>query len=492
MRIKAISTLVACLLLLNSNASFAVNVPVSLFKLAPEYTQLDHWLKPTAPDHQQAVVTKDFQHKRTQEFYQHWFGKAGHSPWSQVYVNELLSQQSPDLSIVEHQTLGNFSNKGVELKQKGYGENFRLHSHQWLHAIAHNIDFKALANTKRFRVSNRAIITRNVAARVLPTGDPHFHHFTSAGKGFPFDNLQMSSVWIGTPVYILGATKDRAWNLVLTPAYIAWVASDAVARVDPIMVEEYRELGKQQLAAIVHTKTPLIDRIHHQAARGVAYVGAVFPWSKSGLLVPFRKADGTAGFGYAKPHKKYYALMPLAATPENFKRVMQTLIGRPYGWGGSFFDNDCSQELRSLFTPFGFWLARHSSAQIDAGKVVDKSALSPGDRIKYLKQHGHKFMTIIYIGGHIILYTGNYPDLKNPKQLNVMTYQNMWGLAPPDRSRRVVVGKSVFFPMKLHYRQDPKLMSHATRKQFKVAFLDQMPIQTVHKLAIIPELRDLM
>ena len=29
-------------------------------------------------------------------------------------------------------------------------------------------------------------------------------------------------------------------------------------------------------------------------------------------------------------------------------------MGCPYGWGGMYFYNNCSAELKSLFTPFGF------------------------------------------------------------------------------------------------------------------------------------------
>jgi len=166
------------------------------------------------------------------------------------------------------------------------------------------------------------------------------------------------------------------------------------------------------------------------------------------------------------------AFMPLPATPDHFAKIIAELIGRPYGWGNLYFYNDCSAELKSLMTPFGIWLPRHSSHQLMAGRSVDVTSLSPEKRLAWLMQNGRPLMTLVYIGGHVFLYTGNTDWNGTPA---AMTYQNFWGLSPNPPSRRAVVGKSAFFPLLMQYPEDASLTPLVAKKYFQVSFLDEMP-----------------
>ncbi|KJV92634.1 nlpC/P60 family protein [Rickettsia bellii str. RML Mogi] len=127
--------------------------------------------------------------------------------------------------------------------------------------------------------------------------------------------------------------------------------------------------------------------------------------------------------------------MPLDFTRHNMANLMSSLIGRPYGWGNMYFYNDCSAELKNLFTPFGIWLPRNSGAQAEFIKenfyTVDMSAATSLERLSYLMKNGKPFLTIIHIEGHVFLYIGNYPNVHNKEStLMAMTYQNIWGLRP--------------------------------------------------------------
>ena len=98
--------------------------------------------------------------------------------------------------------------------------------------------------------------------------------------------------------------------------------------------------------------------------------------------------------------------------------------------GNDNFNNDCSAELRSLLMPFGVFLPRNSAAQIEAAsRVVDLSQANTDERLRYLKEHGKPFTTLVYIPGHIMLYIGNAAI--NGRSVP-MTYQNIWGLRPAD------------------------------------------------------------
>ena len=152
---------------------------------------------------------------------------------------------------------------------------------------------------------------------------------------------------------------------------------------------------------------------------------------------------------------------------------MSTLLGRPYGWGNMYFYNDCSAEILNFYTPFGIWLPRHSSEQAKIGKLVDKSAEDVVGRIKYLIENGKKFTTIVYIGGHVMLYIGNYPNKNSDlHEQMAMTYQNIWGLKPADGSYRSIIGMSVLLPILAFYSEDLDISSLASRKLFQIIYLD--------------------
>lgn len=162
--------------------------------------------------------------------------------------------------------------------------------------------------------------------------------------------------------------------------------------------------------------------------------------------------------------------MPWKMTPEHFAVLMRSMSGRPYGWGNYNFNNDCSAELRSLLMPFGLFLPRNSAAQIQAAtRVVDLAQANTRERLRYLKDHGKPFTTLVYIPGHIMLYIGN---ALVDGQVVPMTYQNIWGLRPADSKRRSIIGGAVFFPLLETYPEDASLMSLAGKAQFKLGFIE--------------------
>lgn len=67
-------------------------------------------------------------------------------------------------------------------------------------------------------------MVRESLVRALPTDDPLFNDPRQAGEGYPFDNLQMSSLRPGTPVYTLTKSKDQRWQYVVSPA-VNWLGS---------------------------------------------------------------------------------------------------------------------------------------------------------------------------------------------------------------------------------------------------------------------------
>ena len=474
----------------------AADVPISLFDMSRYDQNIDDWIKPSSNNYHTRLVSKKFQTQRSNQFKHQWL-----LPWDQTYINDVLNQ-SPDLYQIEQEVLQAFNNKGKESSKIGYAENFRPYKQAWLDKIIYQMNAAQFQAPQNYNARQRGIVLRNTQARALPTNDVYFHHFTLPGQGYPFDLLQVSSVWAGTPVYIIGTTRDKSWSLVLTPAFIAWVPSNAISKVKDSFANFWsKQIKKSGLVAITHNATSIVDHSGQFLFKG--YVGSVFPLYAQKhkeliVLVPVQGPHGQVNKETATLKNTTATLMPMAATPNNFISVMKSLLNRPYGWGGMYFYNDCSQELKSVMAPFGIWLPRHSSYQVNAGKLVNKTSLNTDDRVQYLSQHGHPFMTLVYIGGHVFLYLGNYT---NPKTGNdvPLTYQDVWGMVPHDHSRRAVIGQSVIFPLLKSFPQDPTLQSEAANSRpFQVSFLDEMPATSEPYRAMImlgsrvPLLRDLV
>jgi hypothetical protein len=186
------------------------------------------------------------------------------------------------------------------------------------------------------------------------------------------------------------------------------------------------------------------------------------------VLIPARNLDGRATLREARLPATDLAPAPYAATPHHLAVLMKSLIGRPYGWGNMNFYNDCSSELQSIFAAFGVWLPRHSSAQMTAGDMTDLSTQSPQQRLDYLVRNGKPMRTLVYIGGHVMLYLGK---TARDGETVPLVYQDIWGLRPADNSRRAVIGGSVIFPLLLSMPEDPSLESLAATRIFQISVM---------------------
>lgn len=462
---------------------------IALFPLDNYDQTIAHWINPSDPGYDNRLFNATIQQQRFETFFNHYYGTK--SPWSPVYINTLLHHGSEHIKQIEFSIIHDFTNENKMPAEIAYGENFHPYTLNWIQAIKSNMQLMQFDDIS-YQTNHRGIAVENSALRALPTDDPSFYSHKLAGEGYPFDNLQMSAVWAGTPVYILGETEDHAWYLVVTPDCIAWVKSKHIARVDNLFVNTWQIATKKQLVAITHTQTSVLDPQNRFLFSG--YVGAVFPGDDTGLgniLVPVHDTNQNAVIQHAHLNTQDVAVMPLTPTPHHIADIMSTLIGRPYGWGNLYFYNDCSAELKNLFTPFGIWLPRHSSDQVNVGKMEDVSALSAEQRINYLMENGRPFMTIIYIGGHVILYTGKFANPNSTAHEPIaMTYQNMWGLSPHPATVRHVIGRSVLFPLLLQYPEEASLNSLANKQYFQLAYLDEMPHYLINEEVI--NLRSLM
>ena len=451
---------------LYSSISFAVNIPREQFPIENYSQNIHQYISPEQSNYHQRLLTPEAQKSRLKQFYQHYYASDanGLSPWSAALVNAVL----PKVKKEEQGILNSFNQPGH------YTENFRAHEKTWFPKLKKNSNLDSLNNTV-FNTKNRAMIINNTAARALPDASPDFFDARAAGEGFPFDNLQIASLWVGTPIYVLNTSQDKAWSLVLTPdAYFAWVKSTDIAYASPQFVQQWQVAVKNKLAAITETEVSVLDT--SQNFQFSAYIGSVFPLitrntQETAILIPVKNAAYQAEIKTAVIRSASITPMPLSATPEHMSNLIQQLQHRAYGWGGAFFLNDCSQEMKNLFTPLGIWLPRNSGMQQQLNQTIDLSKYTVDERLALLKKKGHALMTLIYKKGHIMLYVGN---TKINNQSEAVTYQNVWGLSPENKATRYVIGGSVFLPMLKTFQENTQINSQASGPAFKLVQLDEV------------------
>ncbi|MDQ5920394.1 MAG: hypothetical protein QG673_450 [Pseudomonadota bacterium] len=454
---------------------------IKVFPIEHYSQNADLWLNPKDADYNDNLLDYGYQQKRLYELKHNYFGtgKNDTSPWSGEYVQSLLKTQDTDNVIADSilSTLEQFDNSRQSDKELiKFGANYRPYSSKWLKGIQDNISVLKF-NYIKYTDSNRAIATINLQLRALPTNDPAYYSDKIAGEGYPFDNLQVSAVYAGTPLYILGTSIDKQWSLVLAPEYIGWVSSGGVARVDNQFILQWQNAAYTNLAAIKQSNVAVVDEVGQYQFSG--YVGMIFPVAEVAnnsvkILIPFKQANGTAGILYSKLSNINAALLPLKASPANFAAIFKALQRRPYGWGGLGFYNDCSSEMKAIFTMFGFFMPRNSIGQTFAGKMVDISSLSASQREQYLIKNALPLLTLVRIKGHVLLYIGSYEKKPSGEEF-AMTYQQMWGMSPKDRSIRYVIGQSVFFPLLTKYPEGSDLVSELDNKVFQLVYLNQLP-----------------
>jgi cell wall-associated NlpC family hydrolase len=452
--------------------------PISVFPLADYDQNVDHWIDPASANYDTPFLSAAQQRAHWNAYLARYYGMGERdaSPWNPAYItHRLYSQDGADIVDLQLRRIGNYDNAGKAPRALGYGQNYRPHTARWIDDIEQNMNLQQFGQTARYSPDARAIATDALLVRELPTMDPSFYSHRLAGEGYPFDNLQISSVRPGTPLYVLGHSVDGAWAYVQTPDVQGWVQAKGVGFVDESFIAAWSHRPSDSWGVVIAASAPVSDaggtfRFNATAGTLLPLAPNAIPGraSQRAVLVPARDIDGRARVREARLPDTALAPAPIAATPHHLARLIKSLIGRPYGWGNMNFYDDCSSELQSIFSAFGIWLPRHSSAQMTAGDMTDLSSATPAQRLDYLVKHGEPMRTLVYIGGHVMLYLGNTTHDGHTVPL---VYQDIWGLSPADNSRRAVIGGSVIFPLLLKIPEDPSLKSLAATPIFQISVL---------------------
>ena len=320
------------------------------------------------------------------------------------------------------------------LKKAFFGENKQLHTREWKANLIRNSAPDSFPS-----LDLPGIILRSSSLRVLPTQKPAFRDFSRAGEGYPFDYMQNSAIWAGTPVRIKHVSRDGAWLLVETDWVYGWIRRSDAELVDGEFVHRFE---KRKLGAVVRDRFPVRD--NHGAFLFFARVGMLLPVEAGDergffCLAPAPGQNGYARLQIVRLEKGGMSPAPVELTPANMAAVSGRMIKEPYGWGGMYGNRDCSALMRDIFIPFGIWLPRNSSRQAESGRIISLEDLSRREKKTAIREYGVPFATLLHMPGHVGLYLGTYNG-------EPLLLHNMWGVktkSASGREGRHVIGKTV-------------------------------------------------
>ena len=343
----------------------------------------------------------------------------------------------------------------------GYAENLRpWNPERWQTLVANCVmEFYGTVPVRQ------AITVTATPLRRMPTDAPYFLDPNKGGEGFPFDYMQNSTLWVGTPVAVIHISQDGQWAFVQTRLVSGWARVSHLATVDAAFIRAWQS---RPMMAFVQDNVALFvgdrpaDAVSGGAISLVTHVGTVLPLSRATAAlrepksphvlvhVPLRAADGKAIMATALAPIYAARQKPMYLTPQNLALVGNAMMGQPYGWGGMFLQRDCSAAMHDLFAPFGIWLPRNSRPQGAMGRRLDLAGLAPAQKEERIARDGIPFFSLVSMPGHVGLYLGTFPvtDEKQTRDVPVM-FHNVWGLRVVDgtgenrREGRGVIGKAV-------------------------------------------------
>jgi hypothetical protein len=256
-------------------------------------------------------------------------------------------------------------------------------------------------------VPRYGLVVHYADVRFLPSDVPLYE---SAGD-VDFDQMQNSSLDVGTPVAILHQSLDKKWYYVLSPIADGWVQADRVAIGDVKRIKDY--VNAQDFVVAVAAKADIFlndaKTVHHDYVR----MGTRLPFIQDEeghkrVQIPTLDHDHKLFIVNSFVHADEFHPGYLPYTPQNILTQAFKMINQPYGWGGMNGEQDCSAFLVEVFGTVGIILPRDSKNQAQVGKVL--AAFKPNqkeeERLKSFEEAtGGK--TVLSMKGHIMLYLGS-------------------------------------------------------------------------------------
>ncbi len=295
-----------------------------------------------------------------------------------------------------------------------------------------------------FNKLKKGIMLRKDHIRVLPSNKPYFLDFNRAGEGYPFDYWQNSTIPMATPIFIYHEIDN--WVLISSHLCSGWVEKDNIAFINNDIIES---LSKANRVVVTEDRTPIYSKTGEYLAS--ADIGTFFSFlfkDEVNYKATFVKRNE---WGFAELIVINIPLnngqrMPIPLTQNNVASLASKMIKQNYGWGGMYFNRDCSQMTLDIFTPFGLILPRNGNHQAShGGEFLTVADIDLEDYNDFIIGNSTPFSTLVRIPGHIMLYLGE--EAGKP-----IVIHNIWGLRTESfwgKEGRYIIGKTVISGLEL-------------------------------------------
>lgn len=289
---------------------------------------------------------------------------------------------------------------------------------------AHFKKIEENANVKDFgKISRSAVTVKNIFLRNTPSHEPIFYSFNDPGEGYPFDYLANSTLGINYPLYVSHFSKDGDFAFVQNDAVWGWVDARDIYFVSE---NEKNMMKNSNFITILTDRTPIYDMSGNFLFYG--RVGTILMSDSSDSNFYYGKVFTSKGLENYRIKKSSSTTWPAAISSQNVKQAIDSILGEPYGWGGFSYYRDCSLFTKDFLAAFGYWLPRNSKAQAKMQTTVNLEGLTNAQKLDLIKAKGEPYLTILYMPGHVMLYTGVVNG-------EVSVTHNAWGLKTKNGSR---------------------------------------------------------
>lgn len=288
-------------------------------------------------------------------------------------------------------------------KRRLYFIDGRLINKYFYKNLLSNIDLE-IYNDIKF---NFAFITRFSNQKLLPTD----RKFFNKRNDFYFDRNQNNGLDIGTPVVVAHTTKDKKWCYVLSEYSNGWVKSKNIVKASRNDIELLNIMKK---GVIISNKADLFADRNLTDYIATARMGDAFIYVKElenlyEILLPYKDKYNNLRYKRAYINSIDINKGYLPLTQRNIIKQAFKLINNPYGWGDMGFEQDCSKFIQQIFLSFGIKLPRNSYAQSLVGKnIYNFNKNNINNKRKIIAKDVIPGLTIMYMPGHIMLYTGKH------------------------------------------------------------------------------------
>ncbi|BDQ28898.1 hypothetical protein ASB7_07350 [Helicobacter ailurogastricus] len=315
------------------------------------------------------------------------------------------------------------------LHQVGYDKDLQPYSLDKLQEISNDLDMPDYPSVRL-----RAIVIADANVRAVPTDAPYYFK-----DGQPFDRWQNSLIFAGTPVLITHYNKAKTYAHIQSSFVFGWVRLDKLAAISSEQVQTFLHFK--------HYLTPTKDKIPLDNG-SVAHMGEIFIKVPHRIRQIYTYAKDSKGFVKLVPtrlNSPSFASFPRPLTTQGMAKVIDTMLGQPYGWGGAGQNRDCSAFTRDSFASFGILLPRNSLAQVRyAHNMVDLSHLPPRQKEAYIIKHATPFATILWLKGHIMLYLG-------AQHHRAIVAHNVWSVLV-SKNNSYNIGKTAITTLDIGYK----------------------------------------